>query len=66
MVLPAIGYIVMLHHQEVGTFAPAFRTMDEAEDFANAMRLVTDGIAISEPVPLIPSLKESLVNRVTT
>lgn len=46
------GYIVMLHHQEAGTFAPSFRTMDEAEEFSNAMRLITDGVAISEPVPL--------------
>lgn len=66
MVLPVTGYIVMLHHQEVGTFAPAFPTLDEAEEFANAMRIATDGIAISEPVPLIPTLKESTLNRITT
>jgi hypothetical protein len=43
----------MLHHQEVGTFAPTFRTIDDAEEFSNAMRLLTVDVAISEPVPLI-------------
>lgn len=43
----------MLHHQEVGTFAPSFRTMDEAEEFSNAMRLVTTDVAVSEPVPVV-------------
>lgn len=47
------GYVVMLHHQEVGTFAPSFRTMDEAEEFSNAMRLVTTDVAVSEPVPVV-------------
>jgi len=47
------GYVVMLHHQEVGTFAPSFRTMDEAEEFSNAMRLVTTNVAVSEPVPVV-------------
>ena len=42
----------MMHHQDVGTFAPAFPTLDEAEEFSNAMRLITDNVAISEPVPL--------------
>jgi len=42
-----------MHHQDAGTFAPAFRTIDEAEEFSNAMRLVTDNIAISEPVPVV-------------
>ena len=47
------GYVVMLHHQEVGTFAPSFRTMDEAEEFSNAMRLITVDVAVSEPVPVV-------------
>ena len=51
------GYVVMLHHQEVGTFAPSFRTMDEAEEFSNAMRLITVDVAVSEPVPVV-SVKE--------
>jgi hypothetical protein len=53
MNLPVTGYVVMMHHQDVGTFAPTFRTIDEAEEFSNAMRLVTDGTAISEPVPIV-------------
>lgn len=47
------GYVVMLHHQGVGTFAPAFQTMDEAEEFSNAIRLVTNDVAVSEPVPVV-------------
>lgn len=49
------GYVVMLHHQEVGTFAPSFRTIDEAEEFSNAMRLITNDVAVSEPVPVVDS-----------
>ena len=47
------GYVVMLHHQVVGTFAPFFRTLDEAEEFSNALRLTTNDVAVSEPVPII-------------
>jgi hypothetical protein len=43
----------MMHHQEVGTFAPAFSTLDEAEEFSNALRATTDGFAIAEPVPMV-------------
>ena len=43
----------MMHHQEAGTFAPAFPTLDEAEEFSNAMRATTDGFAIAEPVPMV-------------
>jgi hypothetical protein len=53
MKLPVTGYVVMMHSQDVGTFAPTFQTIDEAEEFSNAMRLVTDGVAISEPVPIV-------------
>lgn len=52
MKFPVTAWIVMMHHQDVGTFAPAFPTLDEAEEFSNAMRLITDNVAISEPVPL--------------
>lgn len=52
MQLPITNYVVMLHHHNVGTFAPAFPDLDAAEEFSNAMRLVTDNIAISEPVPV--------------
>jgi hypothetical protein len=47
------GYVVMLHHQVVGTFAPLFRTLDEAEEFSNALRIVTNDVAVSEPVPIV-------------
>jgi len=53
MKLPVTAWIVMLHHQEAGTFAPAFQTLDDAEEFSNAMRAITSGIAITEPVPLV-------------
>jgi len=43
----------MMHHQEVGTFAPAFQTIDEAEEFSNAMRISTEGFAVAEPVPTV-------------
>lgn len=51
------GYVVMIHRQDVGTFAPAFRNLDDAEEFSNAMRIITDGASISEPVPLEQPLK---------
>lgn len=50
----------MLHHSEAGTFAPAFRSLDDAEEFSNAMRLITDNIAISEPVPLVQTMTTKL------
>jgi uncharacterized protein YccT (UPF0319 family) len=55
------GYVVMLHHQEVGTFAPTFPNMDDAEEFSNAMRILTDDVSISEPVPIVAS-KHILLN----
>ena len=53
MDFPVTGYVVMMYNQDVGAFAPSFQTMDEAEEFANAMRLVTDGVSVSEPVPIV-------------
>jgi hypothetical protein len=47
------GYVVMLHHQVVGTFAPFFCTLDEAEEFSNALRIITNDVAVSEPVPVV-------------
>ena len=44
-----------MHHQEAGTFAPAFPTLDEAEEFSNALRATTEGFAIAEPVPMAPT-----------
>jgi hypothetical protein len=53
MKLPVTAWIVMMHHQEAGTFAPAFPTIDEAEEFSNAMRATTEGFAVAEPVPMV-------------
>ena len=53
MKLPVTAYVVMMHHQDVGTFAPAFPNLEDAIDFSNAMRLVTNNMAIAEPVPLV-------------
>jgi hypothetical protein len=53
MKLPVTAYIVMLHHADVGTFAPAFPNIDDAIEFSNAMRLINDNLAVAEPVPLV-------------
>jgi hypothetical protein len=53
MKLPVTAWIVMMHHQEAGTFAPAFPTIDEAEEFSNAMRATIEGFAVAEPVPMV-------------
>jgi hypothetical protein len=55
MKLPITAWVVMMHHQEAGTFAPAFPTLDEAEEFSNALRATTEGFAIAEPVPMAPT-----------
>jgi len=52
MKLPVTTYVVLMHHQDAGSFAPAFSNLDDAEEFSNAMRLLTDGIAVSEPLPM--------------
>ena len=54
MDFPVTGYVVMMYNQDIGAFAPSFPNLDEAEEFANAMRLATSNIAISEPVPVTP------------
>jgi len=53
MKFPITSWIVFLHHQDVGTFSPAFPDLDSAEEFSNAMRILMDNAAVSEPVPLI-------------
>jgi hypothetical protein len=55
MKLPVTTWVVMIHNQDVGTFAPAFPNLDEAEEFSNAMRLLNDNMAVSEPVPVVPT-----------
>ena len=53
MKLPVTAYIVMMHNPDVGTFAPAFPNLDDAIEFSNAMRLISDNIAVAEPIPLV-------------
>jgi len=53
MKLPVTAYIVMMHNPDVGTFAPAFPNLDDAIEFSNAMRLISENIAVAEPIPLI-------------
>ena len=55
MKLPITAWVVLMHHQKAGTFAPAFPTLDEAEEFSNALRATTEGFAIAEPVPMAPT-----------
>ena len=54
MQLPITSYVVMIYNEDIGAFAPAFPDLDKAEEFANAMRLATTNLAISEPVPVTP------------
>jgi hypothetical protein len=62
MKLPVTAYLVLMHNQEVGTFAPAFASLDEAEEFSNAMRAITDGIAIAEPIPMVSTQETKIIN----
>ncbi len=57
MKLPITSYVVLMYNEDVGAFAPAFPDIDKAEEFANAMRLATSNLAISEPVPVSPEQK---------
>ena len=54
MNLPVTSYVVMIYNEDIGAFAPAFPDLDKAEEFANAMRLATSNLAVSEPVPITP------------
>lgn len=54
MNLPITSYVVLIYNEDIGAFAPAFPDLDKAEEFANAMRLATANLAISEPVPVTP------------
>jgi hypothetical protein len=55
MTIPVTShYVVMLYNEDIGAFAPAFPSFDEAEEFANAIRAVVgDKLAIAEPVPVV-------------
>ena len=55
MKLPVTGYVVMMHHQELGTFAPGFPTMDQAEEFCNAVKMGST-FMVAEPVPIVHTI----------
>lgn len=55
MKFPITSWIVFMHNLDVGTFSPAFPDLDSAEEFSNAMRILLDNTAVSEPVPLMAS-----------
>lgn len=71
MKFPVTGYVVMLHKPGFGTFAPTFESIDEAEEFSNAMRLLIETAAVSEPVPVVATERvlmpgEKAVNHMAT
>ena len=54
MTVPVTSYyVVMLYNEDIGAFAPAFPSLDEAEEFSNAIRAVVNNLAVSEPVPVL-------------
>ena len=60
MRLPITSYVVLMYNEDIGSFAPAFPDIDRAEEFANAMRLATNNLAISEPIPVTPEQRISV------
>ena len=54
MGFPVTAYIVFVDHPDVGCHAPRFKTIDEAEKFANDLRALTN-LTVSEPIPEIAS-----------
>ena len=52
MGFPVTANIVFVDHPDVGPHAPRFKTIDEAEKFANDLRALTN-LTVSEPIPEI-------------
>lgn len=52
MGFPITSYIVFVDHPDVGPHAPRFKTLDEAEKFANDLRALTK-LTVSEAIPEI-------------
>ena len=50
MGFPGTAHIVFVDHPDVGPHAPRFKTIDEAEKFANDLRALTK-LTVSEPIP---------------
>ena len=44
--------MVFVHNQTIGAHAPQFEKIDDAENFANAIRATTS-LTVSEPIPVI-------------
>ena len=54
MAFPVTGYVVFILYIDTNqTHIPQFETMDEAELFANEMRVATSHCIISEPYPVV-------------
>ena len=52
MKFPITSYVVFVHNQTIGAHAPQFEKIDDAENFANAIRATTC-LTVSEPIPVI-------------
>ena len=52
MKFPITGYVVFVYNDMIGAHAPQFKSMDEAESFANGVR-VTTNLTVSEPIPIV-------------
>ena len=52
MKFPITGYVVFVYNDMIGAHAPQFEKIDDAENFANAIRATTS-LTVSEPIPVI-------------
>ena len=52
MKFPITGYVVFVYNDMIGAHAPQFKSMDEAESFANGVR-VTTNLTVSEPIQIV-------------
>ena len=53
MTFPVTGYVVFILYIDTNkTHMPQFKTMEEAELFANEMRIAANHCVISEPYPV--------------
>ena len=52
MNFPVTGYVVFIYNDAIGAHAPQFKSIDEAEEFANGVRATTS-LTVSEPIPVI-------------
>ena len=54
MKFPVTGYVVFILYIDTNkTHMPQFKTMEEAELFANEMRIAANHCVISEPYPVV-------------